>query len=88
MFEIIHAGAINGGFVTVHGATVTYTATGVFINATGSTNALQLVKAASRETHGPAGALDIDLPLTGVPGVECRSGAGHNAGLHFQQQSC
>ncbi len=78
MFEIIHAGAVNGGFVTVNGATVTYTATGVFINATGTTNALQLVKAASRKTHGPAGALDIDLPLTGAPGVECRSSGGNH----------
>ena len=78
MFEIIHAGAINSGFVTVRGATVTYTATGVFINATGNTNALALTKAVSRKTHGPAGALDIDLPLTGAPGVECRSSGGNH----------
>ena len=76
--EIIHAGAINGGFVTVNGATVTYTATGVFINATGNTNALQVTKAVSRKTHGPAGALDINLPLTGAPGVECRSSGGNH----------
>ncbi|MEP7014886.1 MAG: plastocyanin/azurin family copper-binding protein [Verrucomicrobiota bacterium] len=35
---------------------------------------LQLVSAASRKTHGVAGAFDIDLPLTGPSGVECRSG--------------
>ena len=56
MFEIIHApGAINGGFVTVHGATVTYTATGVFINATGSTNALQLVQGGVSQNARPRG---------------------------------
>lgn len=78
MFEIIHASAINGGFVSVNGATVTYTPTGVFINATGNTNALQLTKAVSRKTHGSAGALDVDLPLTGAPGVECRSSGGNH----------
>jgi hypothetical protein len=29
--------------------------------------------AASRKTHGLAGAFDLNLPLTGAPGVECRS---------------
>jgi hypothetical protein len=76
--EIIRAGAINGGFVTVNGATVTYTSTGVFINATGNTNALQMTKAVSRKTHGLAGALDIDLPLTGPAGVECRNSGGNH----------
>ncbi len=28
----------------------------------------------SRKTHGSAGAFDIDLPLTGTAGIECRSG--------------
>ena len=30
----------------------------------------------SRKIHGKAGAFDIDLPLTGEPGVECRDGTG------------
>jgi hypothetical protein len=30
--------------------------------------------AASRKTHGNAGTFNIDLPLSGMPGVECRSG--------------
>jgi hypothetical protein len=28
----------------------------------------------SRKTHGTAGTFDVDLPLTGNPGIECRSG--------------
>jgi trimeric autotransporter adhesin len=29
----------------------------------------------SRKTHGSAGTFDVDLPITGNPGIECRSGA-------------
>jgi hypothetical protein len=32
------------------------------------------LRAVSRKIHGSVGAFDVDLPLTGVPGVECRSG--------------
>jgi len=37
---------------------------------------LSLTSAASRKKHGNAGPFDIDLPLTGTPGVECRVGNG------------
>ncbi len=30
--------------------------------------------AVSRKSHGAAGTFDVDLPLTGTPGIECRSG--------------
>ncbi len=33
-----------------------------------------LVSVVSRKTHGSAGTFDIDLPLSGTRGVECRSG--------------
>ena len=32
------------------------------------------VSAVSRKTHGPAGEFDVDLPVTGSAGIECRSG--------------
>ena len=35
---------------------------------------LILTSAASRKAHGNAGTFDIDLPLAGTPGVECRVG--------------
>jgi hypothetical protein len=35
---------------------------------------VQLSAVVSRKTHGIAGTFDIDLPLTGPRGVECRSG--------------
>jgi len=31
----------------------------------------------SRKTHGGAGTFDVDLPLSGAAGVECRSGGGN-----------
>jgi hypothetical protein len=37
---------------------------------------LQLTAAASRNIHGSAGAFDINLPLAGGLGVECRSSGG------------
>ena len=40
--------------------------------------ALQLTSAVSRKTHGPAGVFDLGLPLTGAPGVECRSSGGNH----------
>ena len=36
----------------------------------------------SRKTHGTAGDLDIDLPLAGDPGIECRQGQGINSDEH------
>ena len=34
--------------------------------------------AVSRKTHGGAGAFDVNLPLTGTTGVECRTTGGTN----------
>ena len=41
--------------------------------------ALALTSALSRKTHGSAGVFDVDLPLSGTAGIECRTGgAGAN----------
>jgi plastocyanin len=42
--------------------------------AVGKCRALQLAAAASRKTHGAAGTFDINMPITGQSGVECRGG--------------
>ena len=50
------------------------------------TNSLpvQATKAVSRKTHGNAGDFDIDLPLSGSPGIECRGGGtGHKIVFTF-----
>lgn len=39
---------------------------------------LQFVSAVSRKTHGSAGTFDVYLPLSGTPGVECRSSGGNH----------
>src|SRR5262249_44576895 len=39
---------------------------------------LQFVSAVSRKTHAAAGTFDVDLPLSGTPGVECRSSGGNH----------
>ena len=41
----------------------------------GGTSPPTPLSAVSRKTHGAAGVFDINLPLTGTPGIECRLGA-------------
>jgi uncharacterized protein (TIGR02597 family) len=36
------------------------------------------ISAVSRKSHGAAGVFDVPLPLSGTPGVECRSGGANN----------
>ena len=37
-----------------------------------------MTSALSRKTHGSAGGFDVNLPLTGTPGIECRTSGGTN----------
>ena len=39
---------------------------------------LGMIGAVSRKTHGSAGDFDVDLPLSGTAGVECRSSGGNH----------
>ena len=39
---------------------------------------MQLMSMVSRKMHGNAGTFDVDLPETGSPGIECRSGGPTN----------
>jgi subtilisin family serine protease len=48
------------------------------IDAKAAYDYLLLESAASRKVHGAAGTFDIDLPLNGEPGVECRSTEGNH----------
>ena len=41
-------------------------------------NPLQLTSVVSRKTHGAAGDFDVDLPLSGSAGVECRTTSGNH----------
>ena len=41
-----------------------------------------LVGAVSRKTHGTAGVFDVDLPLSGTAGIECRQGQGATTDSH------
>jgi len=50
----------------------TYTIVG---NTVCSSGGIEPVGAVSRKTHGSAGDFDVDLPLTGQPGIEDRTGA-------------
>ncbi len=65
----------SGSFITAT-ATDAVGNTSEFSACVQVTPALQLVTAVSRKTHGSAGDFDVPLPLSGAPGVECRSSGG------------
>ncbi len=54
-----------------------------YVRVAPTTSALNLVSAASRLTHGTAGTFDVNMPLTGVSGVEDRSASTYNAVFTF-----
>jgi DNA-binding beta-propeller fold protein YncE len=46
-------------------------------------DSLQLTSAVSRKTHGTAGTFDVNLPLAGEPGLECRNSGGKHKFVFF-----
>ena len=51
----------------------------------GNITTTPLVSVVSRKVHGPAGIFDINLPLTGTRGIECRSpGSTGTAGVDYK----
>jgi hypothetical protein len=54
-----------------------------YVRVSPTTTSINLVSAASRLTHGTAGTFDVNMPLTGVSGVECRSATTYNAVFKF-----
>ncbi|MGH8093124.1 MAG: hypothetical protein ACREIF_06595, partial [Chthoniobacterales bacterium] len=54
-----------------------------YVRVAPASNAVTLMSAASRLTHGATGTFDIAMPLTGTPGVEDRSSITYNAVFTF-----
>lgn len=54
-----------------------------YVRVAPTTSGINLVSAASRLTHGPAGTFDVSMPLSGTSGVECRSATTYNAVFTF-----
>ena len=54
-----------------------------YVRVAPSTSALNLTSAASRLTHGTAGTFDVNMPLAGTSGVECRGATAYNAVFTF-----
>ena len=53
-----------------------------FSNVVNVTVAPGVPRIVSRKTHSSSGVFDIDLPLTGANGIECRVGGGANSDTH------
>ena len=70
-------GFLNNIFALSSGNLWTSGYNGAVLHQGGTTGTLQLLSAVSRMNHRSAGAFDVDLPLSGNAGVECRDGAGN-----------
>jgi hypothetical protein len=54
-----------------------------YVRVAPSSSVVSLLSASSRLTHGAAGTFDVNMPLTGTSGVECRSATTYNAVFTF-----
>jgi photosystem II stability/assembly factor-like uncharacterized protein len=69
--------SLSSVFATASGNVWTSGYDGAVLHKSGSTATLQLLSAVSRKSHRTAGTFDVNLPLTGEAGVECRNGGGN-----------
>jgi hypothetical protein len=74
--SFLPADFLNNVFAAPSGNIWTSGFDGTVLFKAGSSSTLQLVSAVSRKSHKAAGTFDINLPLTGTAGVECRDGGG------------
>ena len=91
LFHTINAGAtwtktplpaqysLSAVFATASGNAWASGYDGTVLHKSGAGATLQLLSAVSRKTHRTAGTFDINLPLTGAAGVECRSSGGSHS---------
>ena len=70
-----HSAVWTGNSMIVFGGYSMTTTGGVYLPAPIAPIPTSVV---SRKTHGAAGTFDVDLPLTGAPGIECRTGGTNN----------
>ena len=66
--------SLSSVFATPSGNIWTSGYDGAVLHKAGTAGTLKLVSAASRKSHRTAGTFDVNLPLTGTAGVECRDG--------------
>lgn len=78
---IINSIAVDSGGRTLIGGTYNQYNGAPRVGLTRLTSSALNFTAASRKMHGNEGPFDIPLPLTGLPGVECRGGG---AGSNYQ----
>ena len=69
--------SLSGIFATASGNVWASGYDGAVLHKSGTVGTLQLVSAVSRKTQRRAGTFDVNLPLAGTAGVECRDGGGN-----------
>src|SRR4029079_15018721 len=74
--EFLPADYLNNIFASSSGNLWASGYDGKVLHKAGAGSTLPLVSALSRETPRSAGMFDVNLPLTGAPGVQCRDGGG------------
>ena len=66
--------SLSAVFATPTGNIWTSGFDGAVLHKPGTASSFQLLSAVSRKTHRTAGTFDVNLPLTGTAGLECRDG--------------